>query len=190
MKAPENAFLDYVRPYWRSLHAVARQHAVRQADAADLVQETLLRAWRSFAPSDERTYGRAWVFTILRNVVLEWQRTAGRRVRLVLVPVTELTEMAAGDIGAPFADLPALTEDQFRELLDERIAAALDGISASFREVLILSAVGGLTYREIAEVLDCPVGTVMSRMARARRALRERIAEFAPSKRPARENRT
>ena len=60
--------------------------------------------------------------------------------------------------------------------------AALDALEPSFREVVVLSVVGDLTYREVAQVLDCPMGTVMSRMARARRALRERLADYARAK--------
>ena len=64
-----------------------------------------------------------------------------------------------------------MSEEQFREFLDDKIAAALDALDPPFREVIILSVAGDLTYKEVAAVLDCPVGTVMSRMARARRTL-------------------
>ena len=63
---------------------------------------------RAFSPADDRTYGRAWLFAIMRNIVLEWQRTAARRIKLVLVPDAELTELAPADLSAPLAELPAL----------------------------------------------------------------------------------
>lgn len=171
-------FLNYVRPHWRRLHLIARQY-VALADAPDLVQETLLRAWRNFSPAGDRVYQRAWLLVILRNVVLEWQRTARRRIRLTVVSDTELTEVASSDPGELLAAIPAMNEAQFRELLDDRLAAALDALEPVYREVLVLSVAGDLSYREIAEVLGCPVGTVMSRMGRARRFLRERLAEYA-----------
>ena len=180
-------FLSCVKPHVRRLHAVARQYAVRADDAEDLVQEALLRAWRGFSSADALQSSRAWLTTILRNVAFEWHRTASRRIRLVSGLGDELTEVAAAEWSDPLAALPALTEEQFRELLDEKIVAALDALDASFREVIVLSVAGEMTYREIAQVLDCPVGTVMSRMARARRSLRERLAHLAGTRRGARE---
>ena len=82
-----------------------------------------------------------------------------------------------------------MSEAAFRELLDDRLTRALDALAPAFREVVILSVAGDLTYREIARVLDCPVGTVMSRMARARRALRERLADVAGVRPTTREKR-
>ncbi|MEE8170517.1 MAG: sigma-70 family RNA polymerase sigma factor [Phycisphaerae bacterium] len=170
-----------VQPLRRPLYLSALQY-VSESDAADLVQEALLRAWRNFAPSDERTYRRAWLFVILRNVALEWRRTAARRVRLVPVTDAELTDPAPSDLSEPPAPFPPLDEQQFREFLDQRIVAALDGLEPPYREVLVLSVAGGLSYREIGDVLDCPLGTVMSRMARARGRLRERLADYARSR--------
>lgn len=179
MNSSTEAFLNFVRPHWRRLHVAARQYVPRAGDAHDLVQEVLLRAWRGFTPTDESAYRRAWLFVIMRNVILEWRRTARRRIRITPVTDTELTELASSDPSEPFSPLPAMDEQQFREFLDDRIVAALDSLDAAFREVIVLSVAGDLNYREIAEVLDCPVGTVMSRMARARRILRERLAEYA-----------
>jgi RNA polymerase sigma-70 factor (ECF subfamily) len=176
-------FLQFIRPHWRRLHVVARRYVANSADAHDLVQETLLRAWRSFSTAQERVYERAWLFVIMRSVVRDWHRTAQRRIRLAGTQSDELTSVAAGEMGEPFCPLPNMDEERFREFLDDRVAAAFDALDAPFREVVILSVAGGLNYREIAEVLDCPIGTVMSRMARARRALRERLADFAQSQR-------
>lgn len=173
-------FLDFVRPHWRCLHLAAGQYARQGADARDMVQEALLRAWRNYAPSDRLSYERAWLFVILRNVAAEWHRTAGRRIRLVPATDVELTDVAGVEPGGPLGGLPAMDEASFREFLDDRVVAALDALAPAFREVVILSVAGGLTYREIAEVVDCPVGTVMSRMARARRELRSRLAALAP----------
>jgi RNA polymerase sigma-70 factor (ECF subfamily) len=79
-----------------------------------------------------------------------------------------------------------MSEAHFYEFLDDRLVAALEELDPPNREVVVLSVAGGLNYREIGEVLDCPMGTVMSRMARARRALRERLAEFAVVQNPTR----
>ena len=189
MNETAGAFLRYVRPHWKPLYAVARRYADDQECARDLVQETLLRAWRAFSPAEAGAYRPSWLFVIMRNIALDWQRAAQRRIKLVLSSHAELTELAPDDPIGPFAPLPAMSEARFREFLDDKVAAALDALDSPFREVIILSVAGDLTYQEVAAVLDCPVGTVMSRMARARRTLRERLSQFAGSISPIRENR-
>ena len=176
MSESAEMFLQFVRPYWGRMHRVARRYVVGEHDAADLVQEVLLRAWRSYSPAEEKTYRRAWLFVILRNVAAEWHRASQRRIRLVPVSHSELTELAPADLSEPFAPLPVMGEERFREFLGDELAGALGRLQPAYREVVILSVAGDLNYREIAEVLDCPMGTVMSRMARARRALREALA--------------
>lgn len=172
----EAAFLRFVRPCWRRLHLVARHYAASADDARDLVQETLLRAWAGYSHSEDRSYREGWLFVIQRRVAAEWARQANRRIRLVPVEHDELTDLVATELTEPFAALPSMTENQFRELLDRRLAIAFDSLDPSHREVILLSVAGELGYREIAEVLACPLGTVMSRMARARRQLREKLA--------------
>jgi RNA polymerase sigma-70 factor (ECF subfamily) len=174
-----DTFETFVTPHLRRLWALARQYARTPEDSADLVQETLLRAWRDFSPAHEAAYRRAWLVVILRNIATDWSRAQKRRVRLTPLEDADLTETIATDTAEPLAPLPAMSEARFRELLDDRLNAALDALPAAFREVIVLSVAGDLNYREIAEVLDCPIGTVMSRMGRARRALRERLADYA-----------
>lgn len=171
-----------VRPCRRRLHLVARHYVHSAENARELVQETLLRAWAAYNPGEDRSYREGWLFVIQRRVAAEWARHAHRRVTLEPVEHDELTELVGTELSEPFEALPSSTEDQFREFLDERVATAFDALEAPFREVVLLSVAADLNYREIAEVLDCPVGTVMSRMARARRALRERLAGFARTK--------
>ena len=179
MSLDPDLFLHFVEPHLKRLHSVARHYGKRQADARDLVQETMLRAWRGFSQADGRTYRAAWLFVILRNVAIEWSRGASSRILEIPVPVTELTELVAPNLSDPLASFPSMRESEFCELLDQRLAEAVRALESQYREVLVLSVVGGLSYREIAETLDCPLGTVMSRMARARRALRESVAAFA-----------
>lgn len=176
MSEAEAAFLRLVRPCWRRLHLVARHYVRSAEDARDLVQETLLRAWGAYNPGEDRSYREGWLFVIQRRVAAEWVRHAHRRVTLEPVEHDELTELLGCDPSEPFDKLPSSTEDQFREFLDARVAAAFDSLEPAFREVVLLSVAADLSYREIADILGCPLGTVMSRMARARRALRERLA--------------
>ncbi|MFQ5462620.1 MAG: RNA polymerase sigma factor [Phycisphaerae bacterium] len=179
MPESTDAFLSLVRPYWQRLHAVAQRYAANDHDARDLVQEALMRAWKGFNPSDDRVYHAGWLFVILCHVAAEWGRARSRRIRLIPVDRDELTELAPNEPSEPYAPFPSFQDEQFREFLDDRIVAAVESLDPVFQEVLLLSVGGDLTYREVAEVLDCPLGTVMSRMGRARRALRERLADFA-----------
>lgn len=176
MTETEAAFLRLVRPCWRRLQLVARHYAASAEDARDLVQETLLRAWGAYNPNGDRSYREGWLFVIQRRVAAEWARTAGRRVKLILVEHDELTDLVGSELSEPFESLPTTTEEQFRELLDQNVVNAFDSLEPSYREVVLLSVAAELSYREIAEVLGCPLGTVMSRMGRARRALREKLA--------------
>ncbi len=177
MKLHKQLFLELVRPSWQRLNAVAKQYARSSHDAQDLVQETLLRAWRSFAPTAEKSYRPAWLFVIMRNIALEWRRSSASKIRLNLSLEVELTELLAPDPGEALPPLSAMPEQQFRQFLEDHVAAALDALEPRYREVLILSVAGDLSYREIAEILDCPVGTVMSRIGRARTFLRQRLSD-------------
>lgn len=179
MQGRVDIFMHYIQPHWKGLHSVARRYTLCEEDAGDLVQETFLRAWKNFSLVGEKEYHRAWLFAIMRNIAVEWQRARKRKISLLLVPHSELTEIASSSLAEPFAPLPTMSEEQFLELLDDRIVHALNALDGPFREVITLSVVGELNYRQIAEVLGCPVGTVMSRMARARRMLRERLADLA-----------
>jgi len=174
--------LRLVRPCWRRLYVVARHYVRSAEDARDLVQECLLRAWAGYHPGEDRSYREGWLFVILRQVAVEWARRNERRVILEPLEHGELTEIVGTELSEPLAGLPSTSEAQFRELLDTQIVAAFDAVEPAHREVILLSVAADLTYREIADVLDCPLGTVMSRMARARRALRERLADLATAR--------
>jgi len=175
--ATARQFTRLLRPHWDALYAMARRYVWQEADARDLLQETALKAWRFHRSHPHEDYERAWWMTIMRRIVLDWQRQASRRIRMVPTTHVELTERYATDADEPFADPGAMDERRFREMLDESIVAALDRLEPLYREVILLHVCGGMRYREIGELLDCPIGTVMSRMARARRILREQLQQ-------------
>lgn len=147
-------------------------------EAADLVQETYLRALRSAGTfSEERGGGmRSWLFTILHNA---FYSRAERKARAP--GLSENLDQTVGDRHAtpdeptPAWDLRSLDWEQ----VDERIKKAIDGLSDEHREVLLLWGVEGMKYREIAGVLGVPIGTVMSRLHRARGVLAENLEEMA-----------
>lgn len=156
-------FRRYVMPELQLLHAMAMRLTRDPHDAEDLVQDTLLRAHRGIDRFDGR-YPRAWLLTILRNTHLN-------RIR-------KRTPHLAFDPEATFGQLPAddgrdtVAEDALDRIADPVLVAALDRLSEAHRSIVGLVDIDGLSYLEAAELLDIPVGTVMSRLHRGRTRLR------------------
>jgi RNA polymerase sigma-70 factor (ECF subfamily) len=164
----QEEFEQLAIPHSPSLLRVARRIAQDAATAEDLVQETLLRAWRSFDQFQAGTNARAWLFRILFNAFY----AQGRKLRSspVLVPLQETSRE------------PEPVSRQSFPLLDATaVGRALAELSAEHRTVLLLAAVEGFTCREMAEILSLPIGTVMSRISRARQVLRNRLGPATSS---------
>jgi RNA polymerase sigma-70 factor (ECF subfamily) len=173
------AFEELTLPHLSALYNLALNLTRDPADAEDLLQETYFRAYRFFDQYRPGTNVRAWLFKILRNGFINRYRRARREPEEVDFSKVEsafesIVERVAGGRagGDPESDLMARS-------LDEPINAAMRALPSEYRVVLLLAVVEGFTYREIAAVLDCPIGTVMSRLHRARRFLQVRLLEYA-----------
>ncbi|MGD0956815.1 MAG: sigma-70 family RNA polymerase sigma factor [Candidatus Acidiferrales bacterium] len=167
MTTRQNEFEELAMPHSRSLLRVARRLTFDSDTAEDLVQETLLRAWRNFGQFQTGTNARAWLFRILFNAFY----ARGRKIRStpVLVPLQSPSRV------------PELRSRADSLLLESAaVTRALEELSPEHRTVLLLAVVEGFTCREAAEILSLPIGTVMSRLSRARQALRDRIAPASP----------
>jgi RNA polymerase sigma-70 factor (ECF subfamily) len=140
----------------------------------DLVQETFLRAWRHWDTFHAGSEARAWLFTIARNT---WRKQAPREGRLVTVEDDTLQALSeqATPLHAPDPVLRALSHID----LGDAIRSAIDALPEAFREAVELVDVQQFSYQETAEVLEVPVGTVRSRLFRARRLLQEALIEHA-----------
>jgi len=149
-------------PHFREIARAALRLTRRPAEAEDLASEVYLQAWKSFARFERGTNCRAWLYKILWNVNLQRNRKK--------VPFTLGAE---GE--EKLAETLAAEEPTPTEIKDEEVAAALDAISAGHRQILLLSDVEEFTYKEIAAILRVPIGTVMSRLSRARAALRDKV---------------
>lgn len=159
-------FEAQVLPYLDAAYRFARWLARSGDGADDVAQEALLRAYRSF--DDLRSAdAKAWLMQIVRNCHL----TACQRQRQVMVPIADMDEAGDGIALISMAAGPEATaiQDGERLLLEQLI----DAMPAEFREVLVLREIEELSYREIATVIGAPLGTVMSRLARGRAALRK-----------------
>jgi RNA polymerase sigma-70 factor (ECF subfamily) len=168
----DTAFERYVLPEIEVLLRVAHSLTRNHAEAEDLVQDTLLRAYRGIGGFDGR-HPRAWLLTILRNTHIN--RNRRRRPELLRDPdaATDRMISAASD-----ERTDAVIDDE----VDVEIIRALESLDEPFRRVVELVDIDGLSYAEAAEVLDVPVGTVMSRLHRARSRIRDRLDKvgFAP----------
>ncbi len=165
---PDGEFERLVLPLLPSAYNVARWLTRNDHDADDVVQEAFLRAYRFF-PSFRGADPRPWLLAIVRNTCWTWLRAnRSREATADLDGVDEPVETAA-----------SAEEDLLRRADGARLTRALEELPAEFREVVVLRELEDLSYREIADVAGIPVGTVMSRLARARRRLQAALARPA-----------
>lgn len=168
--ARDAAFERYVLPELDVLLRVAMRLTRNGADAEDLVQDTVLRAYRAIDRFDGR-YPRAWLLTILRNTNIN----RARKRKPDLLHDEERTLGALAAPGSDGRDGPA--EIVTEPIPDRAVVEGLRRLSDKYRSVVVLVDIDGLTYKEAASVLEIPIGTVMSRLHRARNKLREHLAE-------------
>jgi RNA polymerase sigma-70 factor (ECF subfamily) len=179
----KDAFETQVLAILGPLHGVARRLTKNEADAEDLVAESVTRAWRARASLGDAGAFRAWMFRILNNTFISERRKTQVRPREELL-VDEPGEEGAFSIferlHQPFLLWFANPEQEFLDkLLREDLERALAALPEHYRVVVVLADVEGLKYGEIAETLDVPVGTVRSRLARARSALQRTLWSVA-----------
>ena len=162
-------------PLLREMYAGALRLTRNPADAEDLVQETYLRAFRAFSTFREGTNLRAWLYRILTNAYINLYRKRQREPQTLSedeLPEWYLYEQMVGQ------DAEASAENLVLEALpDDDVQAALAELPEQFRLAVLLADVEGFSYREIADILDVPLGTVMSRLHRGRRALEKRLLD-------------
>ncbi len=161
-----------------SLYGAALRLTRSQADADDLVQDAFLKAYRFFDRFEPGTNMRAWLLRVLTNTFINKYRRTHRERSLI-----------DGDDAAPVGDgvmsraaMRALYDpdgDALRPIIAKEIEAALDALSEEHRLMILLADVEELSYKEIAEIVGCPIGTVMSRLHRARRQLQARLMDHA-----------
>ena len=176
-------FARVVTPHLADAYALARWLTGNRADAEDVVQEACLRAFRGIA-GFAGVNARAWVLTIVRHAAYTWLGK-NRSASLVMVDDLEALEQKRSSASAAFEQAPPTPEAELIAKADaRRLEAAIAELPVPFRETLVLRDVQGLDYREISEVTKVPIGTVMSRLARARRRLIERIGADKPGGAP------
>jgi RNA polymerase sigma-70 factor, ECF subfamily len=150
------------------------------SDAEDLVQETYLRAYRGFKGFEEGTNLKAWLYRILTNTFINTYRAKKRRPEEEDLDEVEDLYLYRRLGGLEAAQVGRSAEDELFDLFtDDEVKDALESLPEQFRMAVLLADVEGFSYKEIADIVDVPIGTVMSRLHRGRRGLQKRLYEFA-----------
>lgn len=174
-KAAGDRFEREAMPHLDAVYRFARSLARDEAEADDLVQETYLKALAAFDSFAEGTNCKAWLFRILRNTFINRVRAGGREVGVE--DARELLQSTSLQAWSSRAFYRGPEANAVLGATRERLEAALRSLPRDYRTVVVLADVEELSYREIAEVMGTPLGTVMSRLFRARRLLREQLAQ-------------
>ncbi len=167
-------------PYVGQLYAAAMRMTRNPADAEDLVQETMLKAYRAYDTFTEGTNLKAWLYRILTNTYINRYRKAQRRPTETDLGEVEDLYLYRRLGSEDTADVSRSAEDQLLDgLVESDIKEAVEALPEHFRLPVLLADLEGFSYKEIAEILDIPIGTVMSRLHRGRKQLQRALWEFA-----------
>lgn len=167
----ETIFAEEAMPHLNDLYRTAARLTRDQTTAEDIVQEVFLQAWKSFENYEHGTNCRAWLYQILFFKISHHRRGLAMQSKFFQSDDEEGTLFANAAAPEPFA----------AHLTDEDIIRAVDALPVKYRAVVLLADVEEFDYKEIAQILNIPIGTVMSRLSRARKNLRESLSEIAPA---------
>ncbi len=172
------AFEREAMPHLDALHGYAMHLSRNKADAEDLVQETYVKALKNYKRYTAGTNCRAWLFRIMTNTFFNLQRSRKRRrsVGSDSLPDVEMQVAEHHQDQGIYRPLEAQVLDR---MVSDHMTEALESLPDDFRTVLLLADLQDFSYKEIAEVCDCPVGTVMSRLYRARKAMQRKLLDHA-----------
>jgi RNA polymerase sigma-70 factor (ECF subfamily) len=182
--ADQARFAEQAMEYMGSLYSAALRMTRNPADAEDLVQETYLKAYRGFGSFKEGTNLKAWLYRILTNTFINSYRARRRRPEQ-----TELDDVEDLYLYRRLGGLEAVSagrsaeEEVLEHFTEGEVKAAVEELPEQFRLAVLLADVEGFSYKEIAEILDIPIGTVMSRLHRGRKALQKTLHDFGMQRR-------
>ena len=172
-------FEAVVLEHFHTLYSTALRLTRNPSEAQDLVQETLLKAYRFFDRFEPGTNVKAWLFTILRNTYINtYRKTVRQQEQVDFERIEPFYADTANDPEWEWTDQEAL-EAMLRYLVQDDVKRALEALPEVYRIVVLLADLAELPYKDIAVIIGCPEGTVMSRLFRGRRLLRKSLQEFA-----------
>ncbi|HKI77691.1 MAG TPA: sigma-70 family RNA polymerase sigma factor [Ignavibacteriaceae bacterium] len=166
-------------PHMDSLYNFALKMTGDSDDASDLIQETYLKSFRFFDKFEKGTNCKAWLFRIMKNTYINTYRKRAKEPDKVDY---EEIENFYESIKSSYSDASHLEKELYDNLLDDEISQAISSLPEDFRTVVILCDIEGLSYEEIADFIDCPIGTVRSRLHRARKILFTKLYKYASDK--------
>jgi RNA polymerase sigma-70 factor (ECF subfamily) len=182
--ADQAKFADQAMEYMPSLYSAAMRMTRKPVDAEDLVQETYLRAYRGFGGFQEGTNLKAWLYRILTNTFINRYRSQQRRPDETELDDVEDFYLYRRLGGLEGAKATRSAEDELLDHFTEtQVKDAVESLPEQFRIAVLLADVEGFSYKEIADILDIPIGTVMSRLHRGRKGLQKRLYDFAVQRR-------
>ncbi len=177
-------FSEQAMEYMPSLYSAALRMTRNPADAEDLVQETYLKAYRGFGGFQEGTNLKAWLYRILTNSYINRYRSKHRRPDETILDDVEDFYLYRRLGGLESARANRSAEDELLDLFTAtEVKEAVESLPEQFRIAVLLADVEGFSYKEIAEILDVPIGTVMSRLHRGRKGLQKRLYDYAMKQR-------
>ncbi|GAB3177341.1 sigma-70 family RNA polymerase sigma factor [Telluribacter humicola] len=166
-------------PHIDSMYNFAFRLTTDEDDANDLVQDTYLKAFRFISSFEQGTNAKAWLFRILKNSFINDYRKKSKEPSKVDYQEVETTYNS--EEAADVTYTVDLRADAVQDLIGDEVATALNALPVDFRTVIILCDIEGFTYEEMAKILDIPIGTVRSRLHRARNLLKEKLKNYASS---------
>ena len=182
--ADQHHFAEKATPYMDQLYSHALRLTKNPADAEDLVQETYLKGYKAFNSFKDGTNLRAWLFRILTNSFINAYRKKQRSFdEQEVEDIEAINTLSSADYSSN-THLGISAEDAlFERLTDDEIQTAIDSLPETYKDVVLLADVQGFSYKEIADILDVPDGTVMSRLHRARAKLKDLLFDYMTSRR-------
>ena len=178
-QSKQSLFEQEALPHMNALYSFAVRLCRDRDDASDLLQETFLKGYRFFDKFESGTNCKAWLFRILKNTYINQYRKDKKEPDTIEYDtIEEFYDL----IRSESSESTDLQKRIFDNLLDDEISIALDSLPESFRTAIILCDLEGMTYDEISEILECPIGTVRSRLHRARNILASKLIKYAKNR--------
>ncbi len=172
----DSIFEKELLPHVGALQTFAYHLTYNQEDADDLVQETYLKAYRFIDKYEQGTNAKAWLFKILKNAYInEYRKRVKQPTKVDFEEIVTYHDTDDDRISG-YSDL---REEIFLHMMGDEVTTAINSLPIDFRTVILLCDIEGFTYEEIASIIDVPIGTVRSRLFRARNLLKEKLTDYA-----------
>lgn len=175
----ERVFEEELLPQIDALYTFAYHLVYNEDDANDLVQEAYMKAYRFIHKYEAGTNAKAWLFRILKNAFINEYRKKVRQPNKV--DLEDFITYHDADEGSAYTGYSDLRQDMFDSMMGDEVTLAINKLPADFKIVILLCDIEGFTYEEISKIVNIPIGTVRSRLHRARNMLKEQLREYAES---------